>query len=63
MTYCTCGAVVRCGCGMVFEHSAEKCPNIIMPRTFTIPGEGWNPPTIVPMNNAPILIPVEWTIL
>jgi hypothetical protein len=48
---------------MVFEHSSEKCPNIVMPRTFTIPGEGWNPPTVVPMNNAPILIPIEWTIL
>jgi hypothetical protein len=26
-TTCSCGALIRCGCGMIFEH--KHCPNVL----------------------------------
>lgn len=37
-TYCHCGAILRCACGLVAEH--EKCPNVftssIVVRTSSV---------------------------
>lgn len=58
-TFCTCGALVRCGCGLAFDHPAEKCSNIVMPRVITIHPSGWFPVDVT-FHNPPIVVSTDF---